>query len=60
MLLFPALALIFLLVALTRPRPARLFHGRYRRVKVTPRKPLRPIRERPSPTDGLRDPARPF
>lgn len=60
MLLFPALALIFLLVALTRPRPARLLRGRYRRVKVTPREPLRPTRKSPSPTDGLRDPARPF
>jgi hypothetical protein len=56
MALLLALSLVFLLVALTRPGPNRLFRGRYRRKT----QPLRPTRETTDPTSAFRDPARPF
>jgi hypothetical protein len=55
-LLFPCMALLFVLVAMTRPGANRLFRGRYRReVDDQPRD-----RPTPDPTAGIRDPARPF
>ena len=55
-LLFPALAMLFIVVAMTRPGSRRLFRGRYRRrarVRLMPR-------DFPDPTAGIRDPSRPF
>jgi hypothetical protein len=55
-MLLIALALIFLLVAITRPGPARLRFGRHRPfIHAAPRPP---VVEAPDPTLGLRDPAR--
>jgi len=55
-MLLIALALVFLVVALTRPRSRRLFRGRYRRTMTVTSRPTAPI----DPTAGLRDPARPL
>lgn len=60
MLLFVALPVLFLVIALTRPGSNRLFRGRYRRSKVVRYGPLHPTRESPDVTAGLRDPARPL
>jgi hypothetical protein len=59
-MLLLALGLIFVLIAVTRPRRTRAFRGRYRRPapRLHPLEPLR--RDAPDPTIGLRDPARPF
>lgn len=61
-MLILALSLVFVAIAVTRPGRRRLFRGRYRRQKPAgPRAPLRPISTRiTDPTNGLRDPARPF
>jgi hypothetical protein len=54
MLLFIAIAAIFLLVAVTRPGPNRLHIGRGRRLPGAIDRPV----GAPDPTLGLRDPAR--
>jgi hypothetical protein len=54
MMLFVALATIFLVVAMTRPGPNRLFRGRYRRPTSARSNP----RTHHDATLGLRDPAR--
>jgi hypothetical protein len=55
-LLFPLLAVLFIVIAGTRPGANRLFRGRYRR-----RTRARLVRrDGPDPTSGLRDPGRPF
>jgi hypothetical protein len=56
MLLFIAIAAIFLLVAVTRPGPNRLHLGRGRPRRL-PGRVDRPVGA-PDPTLGLRDPAR--
>jgi hypothetical protein len=55
-LLFPALAALFVIVGMTRPGPNRMFRGRYRRrarVRLVPR-------NFSDPTAGIRDPSRPL
>ena len=57
-MLLIALALIFLLVAITRPGPARLRFGRHRPSIDAASRPRPSVVEAPDPTLGLRDPAR--
>jgi hypothetical protein len=55
-LLFPVLAVLFVIVWMTRPGTNRLFRGRYRRrtrIRLTPR----PFSDS---TAGIRDPSRPL
>lgn len=60
MWLFPSLVLVFIVIAATRPRSSRLLRGRCKREPAQDYKLLRPIRQRPNPTAGLRDPSRPL
>jgi hypothetical protein len=54
-MLLLVLAMIFVVIALTRPGPNRLFRGRYRRQPQD-----KGLSGGPDATAGLRDPTRPF
>jgi len=58
MMLFVALALIFVVVAATRPGEGRMFRGLYRRDRLVHGQSDGANGRAPDPTMGLRDPSR--